>query len=87
MIRSKVYKRLYIKIHDLSMFAYFEEGVARLRNLPIKKVESFEIQIIDTDECLEDSVLRYKVISAAHICELIFKGSLPFWKILILNKA
>ena len=73
-----MYKRLYVKIHDISLFAYFEEGIARLRNVPVKKVESFEIQIIDTDECLEDNVLRYKVLGAAHICELIFKGSLAF---------
>ena len=31
------------------MFTYFEEGVARLRNIPISKAESFEIQVIDTD--------------------------------------
>ena len=34
--------------------------------------------MIDTDMCLEDNVLRYKVINAANICELIFKGCLIF---------
>ena len=37
------------------------------------------MQIIDTDECLENKTLIYKVIDSNAICDLIFNGSIQLW--------
>ena len=77
-VSSQAYRRLYVMLHKVGMFTYFDSGVARLRNIPIEKCDSFEIQIIDTDESLEENTLRHKAFDALAISELVFKGSITF---------
>lgn len=48
-ISAKHYHRLYVLIQQFGLFAYFVDGVARLRNIPISKCESLEVQVVDTD--------------------------------------
>jgi hypothetical protein len=67
-ITSNLYKRLYVLIANVGLFAYFQEGTAILRSVPIDKCECFEVQVIDTDTSLVNNTLRIKGLDSVGIC-------------------